>query len=59
MTALEEARKHLHDALDGVLSGGCKSFTIIHIEMALEKLEEHEKSLPRNAEEKSTDTSVK
>lgn len=58
MTPLEEARKHLHDALDGILSGGCKSFTVVRIEMALEKLDEYEKSLPPD-EDKAADTSVK
>lgn len=34
--ALEKARGHLHEALDGTLYGDCKNEIVLHIELALE-----------------------
>ena len=43
MMSLENAKKHLYEALDEVLSGNCKKFVSQHIEKALLEIQKAEK----------------
>jgi hypothetical protein len=40
MQKIHDSQEHLYKALDGILSGGCKNETSIHIQAALQYLHE-------------------